>query len=77
MPLPDHRSGGRAVPAAEVDGRTGAELVAPFPPGKPVLHPREVIAAPLVEPLRVAAASGVRIACAADPSLETLEVVRD
>lgn len=52
-------------------------MVAPFPPGKPVLHPREVIAAPLVEPLRVAAASGVRIACAADPSLETLEVVRD
>lgn len=65
------------VPADLAIGRTAAELVAPYPPGIPVLSPGEVITAPLLEALRVAAASGVRIAYAADPSLETLEVVRD
>ncbi|MGA9776553.1 MAG: hypothetical protein WBU92_11650 [Candidatus Dormiibacterota bacterium] len=65
------------VPADLAIGRTAAELVAPYPPGIPVLSPGERITAPLLEAQRAAAASGVRIAYAADPSLGTLEVVRD
>jgi arginine decarboxylase len=65
------------VPAGLAIGRTAAELVAPYPPGIPVLSFGEVITAPLLEALWAAAASGVRIAYAADPNLETLEVVRN
>jgi arginine decarboxylase len=56
-------------------GRVSAELVAPYPPGVPVLAPGEVVTRELVEGLLEVARSGVRIAYAADPSLTTLEVV--
>ncbi len=65
----------RAVPAEAAIGRVSAELVAPYPPGIPVLVPGEVISADAVRALRAAAALGTRIAYAADPSLDTLQVV--
>ena len=57
-------------------GRISAELIAPYPPGVPVLAPGELITDELLGGLRAVAAEGVRVAYAADPSLSTLEVVR-
>jgi lysine decarboxylase len=56
-------------------GRISAELVAPYPPGVPVLAPGEVVTEQVVAALQSARAAGVRIAYAADPQLSTLDVV--
>src|SRR5215467_12389503 len=63
------------VPAAQAVGRVSAELVAPYPPGVPVLAPGELITAEAIDALREVAADGGRIAYAADPSLATFQVV--
>ena len=63
------------VPLDHALGRVGAELVAPYPPGIPVLAPGEEISVATLDALHHAAAAGVRIAYAADPSLATLRVV--
>jgi lysine decarboxylase len=63
------------VPAASAAGRVSAELVAPYPPGIPVLAPGELITAGALAALRDAAADGSRIAYAADPTLATFQVV--
>jgi arginine decarboxylase len=62
-----------AAPAAV--GRVSAELVAPYPPGVPVLAPGEVITVAALDALRATLADGGRIAYAADPSLATFQVV--
>jgi lysine decarboxylase len=56
-------------------GRVSAELIAPYPPGVPVLAPGELITAEAVNALREALAEGGRIAYAADPTLATLQVI--
>lgn len=66
----------RTVPADEAVGQVSAELIAPYPPGIPALAPGERITAELLDALRAARTEGTRIAYAADPSLETLRVVR-
>ena len=58
-------------------GRVCAEVVAPYPPGVPVLLPGERIDADTVEMLRTLAAQGTRVAYAADPSLHTFRVLVD
>jgi arginine decarboxylase len=63
--------------AGDAIGRISAELVAPYPPGVPVLAPGEIITAEAVAALRAAQAEGGRIAYAADPSLATFRVVAD
>ena len=63
------------VPAAAAVGRVSAELVAPYPPGVPVLAPGELITAPALDALREVRDDGGRIAYAADPSLATFQVV--
>ncbi len=65
----------QTVEAAAAIGRVSAELIAPYPPGVPVLAPGELITAAAVEALREVAADGGRIAYAADPSLATFQVV--
>ncbi len=55
-------------------GRISAELIAPYPPGIPVLAPGEEITADTLAALDNARTAGVRIAYAADPSLATLRV---
>jgi len=50
-------------------------MVAPYPPGIPVLAPGEVITADALAALRAARAQGGRIAYAADPSLATFQVI--
>ena len=64
-----------AVPVAAAVDRTSAELVAPYPPGIPVVAPGERITAEVLAALEHARAAGVRIAYAADPSLATLRVL--
>ena len=64
------------VPTAQAIGRVSAELVAPYPPGVPVLAPGEEVTEGALDALQQARAAGVRIAYAADPTLETLRVVR-
>jgi lysine decarboxylase len=63
------------VDAARAVGRISAELVAPYPPGVPVLVPGEIVTADVLEALREAHSAGTRIAYAADPTLATLQVV--
>ena len=58
-------------------GRVSAELVAPYPPGIPVLAPGEVVSAHHLRGLRAAARGGARIAYASDPSLGWLDVVSE
>jgi arginine decarboxylase len=63
------------VDARRAIGRVSAELVAPYPPGVPVLVPGEVISEQTLSLLRSAADGGTRIAYAADPSMTTVQVV--
>jgi arginine decarboxylase len=56
-------------------GEVCAELVAPYPPGVPVLAPGERITVDALEALRTAQADGARIAYAAEPSLTTVQIV--
>jgi arginine decarboxylase len=63
------------VSAHAAVGRVSAELIAPYPPGVPVLAPGELITADAVESLLEIKADGGRIAYAADPSLATLQVI--
>jgi arginine decarboxylase len=65
------------LPADAAIGRISAELVAPYPPGIPVLAPGEIITAAALAALRAARAEGGRIAYAADPTLDTLRVVAE
>ncbi len=64
-----------AVPIRQAVGRISAELVAPYPPGIPVLAPGEEVTARVLAALDEARLAGIRIAYAADPSLATLRVV--
>ena len=64
------------VSAAAAVGRVSAELVAPYPPGVPVLAPGERVTREALDALVAARAAGTRVAYAADPTLETLRVVR-
>ncbi len=63
------------VDAAQAVGRVSAELIAPYPPGIPAVVPGEVLTHDVLAALRAAAASGVRVAYAADPTLHTVQVV--
>ncbi len=67
----------QTVPAHAAVGRVSAELIAPYPPGVPVLAPGELITAEALNALREVRADGGRIAYAADPALATLQVVAD
>ncbi len=69
-------SAAEAVPMTEALGRVSVELVAPYPPGIPVLAPGEEVTASTLAALQAARAAGVRIAYAADPTLGTLRVAR-
>ena len=63
------------VRSAEATGRVAAELVAPYPPGIPAVVPGEVLTAEVLDALQAAAARGVRVAYAADPTMATVQVV--
>lgn len=64
-----------SVPARHAVGRVSAELVAPYPPGIPVLAPGELISPGAVAGLERTRDDGGRIAYAHDPTLATFQVV--
>ncbi len=64
------------VPWDDAAGRICAEVLAPYPPGVPVLAPGELITRETLQALAEAKADGSRIAYAGDATLATLEVVR-
>jgi lysine decarboxylase len=57
-------------------GHVSAELIAPYPPGIPVLAPGEEVTPAVIEALDRARAAGVRIAYAADPTLSSIRVMK-
>jgi arginine decarboxylase len=63
------------VTCAQAAGRISAELIAPYPPGVPVLAPGALVTTEALDALTAARADGGRIAYAADPTLRTLQVV--
>lgn len=63
------------VSAAEAVGRISAELVAPYPPGVPVLAPGERIERAAIDALNQALAEGTLVKYAADPTLATFQVI--
>ena len=65
------------LPFDKASGRVSAELVAPYPPGVPVLAPGERITAEALSALVEAQGDGVKIAYATDPTLSTLEVLAE
>ena len=73
--LPPRSSEATAAIRHAAIGRVSAELVAPYPPGVPVLAPGELITEEALAALREVAADGGRIAYAADSSLATFQVV--
>ncbi len=66
-----------AVSFEQAVGRVSAELIAPYPPGIPMLAPGEQITADTVTALHRARTAGVRIAYANDPTLATITVTTD
>jgi lysine decarboxylase len=65
------------VPAQEAVGRVSAELVAPYPPGIPVLAPGERITGDAIDGLRRALLEGTQVRYAADRTLQSFQVVAD
>jgi arginine decarboxylase len=63
------------VAAAAAVGRVSAELIAPYPPGVPVLAPGELVTAQALDALLAARDDGVRIAYARSPGLDTIDVL--
>lgn len=61
----------------DAPGRTSAEVIAPYPPGVPVLVPGELVTLDALRRLKSAAEAGLRIAYAADPTLATIRVLTD
>ena len=57
-------------------GRISADLIAPYPPGVPVLAPGEVITQEILDGLITAKHDGVRIAYASDPTLAKFRVLK-
>lgn len=64
-----------AVPITTAVDRVSAELIAPYPPGIPVVAPGEQITPEVLGAVEHARAAGVRVAYAADPTLATLRVL--
>ncbi|MBP2019398.1 arginine/lysine/ornithine decarboxylase [Symbiobacterium terraclitae] len=67
----------RAVPLEEAVGRIAAELVAPYPPGIPVVAPGERLTRDVVDYLGHAARSGWHLQGPADPRLRSIQVVEE
>jgi len=64
-----------AVPVARAAGRVSAELVAPYPPGIPVVAPGEEVSDEIAAYLVEASARGMHVHGPEDLTLETLRVV--
>jgi len=66
-----------SAPLEQAVGRIAAELVAPYPPGIPVVAPGERLTAEVVAYLRHAVAAGHHLQGPADPKLTRIQVVKE
>lgn len=66
-----------ALPLRQAVGRIAAELVAPYPPGIPVVAPGERLTADVVAYLEQAVAAGYHLQGPADPHLHSIQVVKE
>lgn len=66
-----------ALPLDQAAGEIAAELVAPYPPGIPVLAPGERITPAVANYLRQAVAAGYHLQGPAEPTLRTITVVKE
>ena len=64
------------VPVAEAAGRISCESIAAYPPGIPGVLPGELITMEIVEDLRHVVEQGARLHGAADPTFETIRVLK-
>jgi arginine/lysine/ornithine decarboxylase len=64
------------VPSDKAAGRISAEQITPYPPGIPVIIPGERITSELLDYLHTGLSAGMQLPDPADPSLETIRVVR-
>jgi arginine/lysine/ornithine decarboxylase len=65
------------VPVAEAVGRVAAEQITPYPPGIPVALPGERLNSAVIDYLRSGLSAGMVLPDPADPSLDTVRVVRE
>ncbi len=65
------------VAAHDAHGRISAEVVAPYPPGIPVISPGERIEGHVLAALQAEARRGTRIAYCRSPNLETVQVMTE
>jgi arginine/lysine/ornithine decarboxylase len=64
------------VPADQAAGRISCESIAAYPPGIPGVLPGELITAAILDDLRRVVDEGARLHGAADPTLETIRVLK-
>jgi arginine/lysine/ornithine decarboxylase len=64
------------VPRRDAVGRVAAEQITPYPPGIPVVVPGERINSAIIDYLESGLQAGMVLPDPADPSLETIRVVR-
>jgi hypothetical protein len=64
------------VPAQNAIGRIAAEQITPYPPGIPVIVPGERINEPIITYLLTGLQAGMTLPDPADPSLNTIRVMR-
>ena len=67
----------RCVPAADAVGSTSAEVLAPYPPGVPLIVPGETFTQVVLDALQSFARAGGAVAGASDPTLCTVAVLDD
>ncbi|OBI91660.1 aminotransferase class I/II-fold pyridoxal phosphate-dependent enzyme [Mycobacterium sp. 1245805.9] len=65
-----------AVPSDRAAGRISAEQVTPYPPGIPAVVPGECLNDAVLDYLRSGVRAGMNIPDAADPSMETIRVLK-
>jgi len=85
-PAPEHQTvvppreaflgASEAVPVEQAIGRISCESIAGYPPGIPTLLPGERVTAEVIEYLRALTAAGARLHGAADPSFQTVRVLK-
>lgn len=63
------------VPFKAAEGRVSADVLAPYPPGVPVIAPGEMFTTEVLDALQANRSAGIRVAYASDPTLELLRVI--
>jgi arginine/lysine/ornithine decarboxylase len=64
------------VDFTQSDGRVSAEIIAPYPPGIPVILPGEIITREIIENIIKVKAAGIKINGPRDPKLEKIAVIK-